>query len=118
MFCFNWSNVGILTQIYLFTGCCQYLSTLNIQTEIGGIYGTKKSDDGIFGSVAEHDYGKNKTIIELTDLHPSVLWNVHDDKGSEVMVKAEDGYKIVVAIVECSIQGADSYVKISPSKSI
>lgn len=79
-------------------------------------HGITQSNKGMFKSITTDEYGNNETVIELSDLHPSVLWNIKNGEENEIKIKAEEGYKIVVLIMECSIKSNHSFVKISSSK--
>lgn len=60
--------------------------------------------------------GNNDTNYELTDNSPSYIWIMEKEEVDKIMIKAEEGYKISVSIVECSFENYSSYLKISPSK--
>lgn len=60
--------------------------------------------------------GDNKEKIELTDRYPSALWDIKKGKGNTIVIKADEGYKIAVAIIECSLDGKSSQVRISTGK--
>lgn len=79
---------------------------------------TESLGDGYSSFAADNLNNDTEPTIELSDHNPSVLWMMQKEKSDKIVVKAEEGYKIAVTIIECALDSKTSYVKVSPSKFI